>query len=78
MLQVHTYMYIHILQIFFLDIILCDLQNDLHLNHTYIFHFEVMSWLFRSADIGHSAKPWSIHEAVGFPWGFLVDPNGDF
>ena len=23
----------------------------------------VMSWLFRSADIGHSAKPWSIHEA---------------
>eukprot|EP00435_Cladocopium_sp_Y103_P066972 s645_g29.t1 len=24
---------------------------------------EVMGWLFRSADIGHSAKPWSIHEA---------------
>lgn len=23
----------------------------------------VMGWLFRSADIGHSAKPWSIHEA---------------
>jgi len=23
----------------------------------------VMGWLFRSADIGHSAKPWDIHEA---------------
>lgn len=23
----------------------------------------VMSWLFRSADIGHSAKPWKVHEA---------------
>lgn len=23
----------------------------------------VMGWLFRSADIGHSAKPWKIHEA---------------
>ena len=40
---------------------------------------EVMSWLFRSADIGHSAKPWSIHEVfpgLGFRRVFSLIQTG--